>query len=118
MRVAALAFASLVPYFVGMTQVVTPAGLWGINVLLGFCMAGVNVAWALGPLWFAPPGQAHHYSAVHVACVGVRSVLGPLLGWSVQTLLSFHAALIVSASLEATAAVWMFRLARRVHVPA
>ena len=48
--------------------------------------------------------------------IGVRSVVGPLLGWLVQTKVSFHAALVVSAALEAAAAVWMFLLARRVHI--
>ena len=116
--VAALSFFGLVPYFAWMGFVGTPHELILASVLMGVCMAGVNVAWALGPLHFAPRGQAHHYSAVHVACVGIRSVLGPAIGWVVQNLFSYEAALIVSASLEALGGLWMLRLARRVHVNA
>lgn len=117
-RVAATSFALLVPFFAWMTEVATPHQLIAAYVLYGVAMAGVNVAWALGPLHFAPPGQAHHYSSVHIACVGVRSVVGPLLGWAVAAALSFRAALFLSAGLEAAAAAWTWRLARRVHVAA
>lgn len=117
-RVASLAFLSLVAYFLLMGVVTNPWHLMGVNVLFGFCMAGVNVAWSLGPLHFAPPGKAHHYSSVHVACVGVRSILGPLLGMGVMAAFSFEAALVVSAGLEVAAGLWMLRLARRVHIVA
>ena len=117
-RVASLAFLSLVAYFLLMGLVANQWHLMGVNVLFGFCMAGVNVAWSLGPLHFAPPGKAHHYSSVHVACVGVRSILGPLLGMGVMAAFSFEAALVVSAGLEVAAGLWMFRLARRVHIAA
>ncbi len=117
-RVASLAFLSLVGYFLLMGWVSNPWHLMGVNVLFGFCMAGVNVAWSLGPLHFAPPGRAHHYAAVHVSCVGVRSILGPLLGIGVLAAFSFEAALAVSAGLEVLAGLWMLRLARRVHIAA
>jgi len=113
--VAALSFLSLVPYYVWMSFVGTPHELLLSALLMGVCMSGVNVSWALGPLHFAPRGQAHHYSSVHVACVGVRSVLGPAIGWAVQNLFNYQAAMIVSASLEALAGLWMLRLARKVH---
>jgi MFS family permease len=113
--VAALAFLGLVPFFVWMGFVDTPHELLAAYVLFGVCMAGVNVSWALGPLHFAPRGQAHHYSSVHVACVGVRSVLGPAIGWGVEAAFSYQAALVVSAALEALGGLWMLRLARRVH---
>ena len=78
-------------------------------------MAGVNVGWSLGPLHFAPTGRAHHYSAVHVACVGIRSIVGPVMGLLVANLASPKAAFVVSSVLEFLAFLWMFRLARRVH---
>jgi hypothetical protein len=115
-RVAALSFALLVPFFVLMGFVATPEQLVSTYALYGVCMAGVNVAWALGPLHFAPPGAAHHYSSVHVACVGVRSVLGPVLGYGIGRLVSYRAAVGVAAGFEALAALWTWRLARRVHV--
>jgi MFS family permease len=115
-RVAGLAFALLIPFFVWMGHVETPHELALAYVLFGVCMSGVNVSWSLGPLYFAPRGRAHHYSAVHVACVGVRSVLGPAMGFAVERALSFQAALVVAAVFEAFAAFFAFRLAKRVHL--
>ena len=117
-RVAALSFGLLVPFFVLIAFVATPDQLVATYALYGVCMAGVNVAWALGPLHFAPPGQAHHYSSVHVACVGVRSVLGPAIGYAVDRAFSYRAAVFLAAGFEAAAAVWAWRLSRRVHVRA
>jgi MFS family permease len=114
-RVGALAFAGLVPFFAWVGFVTTPTELLLSYILLGVCMSGVNVSWALGPLHFAPRGEAHHYSAVHVGCVGIRSVLGPVIGETVKSLFSYRAAMGVSAALELLAAIWMFRLARRVR---
>jgi MFS family permease len=114
-RVGGLSFALLGTFFVAMCFVATPAHLLVAYVLFGVCMAGVNVAWALGPLHFAPPGQAHHYTSVHVAWVGVRSALAPALGWAVQAALSYEAALGLSAAFQGAAAWWTLRLARRVH---
>ncbi len=115
-RITGWAFALLCAFFLAMTQVDGATSLIFGYVLFGVCMAGVNIGWSLGPLHFAPPGQAHHYASVHLACVGVRSLVGPALGWAVQAAFSFQAAFVMSALLEATAAVWMLRLARRVHV--
>jgi hypothetical protein len=114
-RVAALSFGLLVPFFAWIAHVATPDQLAASYVLFGAAMAGVNVAWALGPLHFAPPGMAHHYSSVHVACVGIRSVMGPLVGWLVQAAAGFRAAMWLAVGLEAAAAVWTWRLAGRAH---
>lgn len=114
--VAALAFAGLAPFYVLMCFVSAPGHLSAAYVLFGICMAGINVPWALGPLLFAPRGQAHHYMAVHVAWVGVRSALAPLMGMFVKNALGYETALIVSATFEVAAAWWMFRLARRVRL--
>lgn len=115
-KVAGLSFGLLVPFFLLMAAVATPWQLCAANVLFGACMAGVNVSWSLGPLYFAPRGQAHHYSAVHMACVGVRSVLGPVLGYAMFLAVSFEAALAMAAAFEVAAAAVTFRLARRVHL--
>jgi MFS family permease len=114
-RVGGLSFALLGTFFVAMCFVSTPEWLFWAYVLYGVCMAGVNVAWALGPLHFAPPGQAHHYSSVHIAWVGVRSLLAPGLGWCVKAAFSYEAALGLAAAFQAAAAIWTLRLARRVH---
>jgi MFS family permease len=112
-RVGALAFAVVGAFFVAMLFVTGPRSLTAAYVLYGVCMAGVNVSWALGPMLFAPPGAAHHYAAVHMAMVGIRSAMGPVLGYLVATQASFHAALVMAAGFEAVAVARMWALARR-----
>jgi MFS family permease len=112
-RVGALSFALVGAFFASMLFVTGPRSLVAAYVVYGVCMAGVNVSWALGPLLFAPPGRAHHYAAVHMAMVGIRSALGPALGYLVATLASFRAALGMAVALEAVAVARMWALARR-----
>ncbi len=114
-RVSGLAFLSMGLFFAAMTQVSEAWHLTALFAFYGVGMAGVNVGWSLGPLHFAPTGRAHHYSAVHVACVGIRSLVGPVLGLAVVKFASAPAAFVVSCVLECLAFVWMFRLARKVH---
>jgi MFS family permease len=114
-RVAALGFALVGVFFVAMLFVTNVTSLVAAYVLYGVCMSAVNVSWGLGPLLFAPPGQAHHYSSVHMAMVGVRSVVGPALGYAVARTLSFHAALVLAAGLEVVAVWKTLDLAKRVR---
>jgi MFS family permease len=114
-RVMALAFALVGLFFVSMLFVKDAASLTAAYVLYGVCMAGVNVAWALGPMLFAPPGQAHHYGAVHMAMVGIRSALGPALGYAVKSFAGFHAALVTAVGFEVLAVAGSLALARRMR---
>jgi MFS family permease len=114
-RVAALGFALVGAFFLAMIFVRDAGSLIAAYVLYGVCMAAVNVSWALGPLLFAPAGQAHHYGSVHMAMVGVRSLVGPALGYVVARLASFRAALGLAVAFEVAAVVLALGLARRVH---
>jgi MFS family permease len=114
-RLMAISFSLVGAFFLSMLLVRDGTSLVAAYVLYGVCMAGVNVAWALGPLLFAPARQAHHYASVHMAMVGIRSVIGPLLGYAVAWAFSFHAALLLGAGLEAVAVARSVALARRVH---
>ena len=114
-RVGGLAFLAMGIFFAAMTFVTEAWQLTVLYAFYGVGMAGVNVGWSLGPLHFAPTGRAHHYSAVHVACVGIRSILGPVLGLVVVRFASAQAAFVVSSVLEIVAFLWMFRLAKKVH---
>lgn len=53
-------------------------------------MAGVNVTWNVGSIAFAPPGQGGRYQAIHVALVGARGLLGPLIGFGVLQALGYR----------------------------
>ncbi|MEZ4386380.1 MAG: MFS transporter [Candidatus Krumholzibacteriia bacterium] len=83
-------------------------------VIYSVGMAGVNVTWNVGSMAFAPPGQGGHYQGIHVAMVGLRGVLAPILGYLLLTFLGFREVFLVAACLFLAAAVSSAVLARRV----
>lgn len=74
-------------------------------------MAGINVAWNVGSIAFAPPGQGGYYQGIHVAMVGIRGMVGPLLGYAAYELFGFRAVFWLAAALflaasASSAALW------------
>jgi hypothetical protein len=84
-------------------------------VVFSIGMAGVNVTWNVGSIAFAPPGKGGHYQGIHVAMVGFRGVLAPILGFLLVEFVSYRAAFLVAALLLATASVSSALLARRLR---
>jgi len=111
-RTTALAFLLLTAYFALLLTVSGPVGFIAISGLLGLTMAAVNLGWNLGPLRFAPPGQARAYASVHMSFVGVRSVLAPALGFAVYRLGSPRLVFTLSLGCALVAALVMLRLRR------
>jgi predicted MFS family arabinose efflux permease len=103
-RATAMGFLLLAAFFGLMPLVGSAGGLVAACALWGVAMGGVNVGWSLGPLHFAPDGQAHMYGAVHFCLVGVRSLVGPFLGFAVKEAFSYPAAFALSAALVAAGA--------------
>ena len=57
---------------------------WTAYLAFGFYalgMAGINVTWNVGSISFAPPGRGGYYQGIHVAMVGIRGALGPVIGF-------------------------------------
>ncbi|MFI5402476.1 MAG: MFS transporter [Planctomycetota bacterium] len=113
-RTTAVSFFLLCVFFGLMPLVGSAVGLAAACVLWGIAMGGVNVGWSLGPLHFAPDGQAHMYGAVHFCMVGIRSLIGPFLGFAMKKHFGFPAAFALSAVLVASGGVTVWRLG---HVP-
>jgi MFS family permease len=109
-RTTAGAFALLTFFFVFMPFVGDAIALDACYVLFGVAMALVNLGWTLGPLEFAPTGQARTYSTVHVLFVGLRSAIAPFLGWWLSTRIGIPAVFAISACLVAMGCVTMLRL--------
>ncbi len=57
-----------------------PRGGYLTFLWYGLCMAGVTVAWYMGPLVFAGARDSSLYMTVHVALTGVRALIGHPLG--------------------------------------
>ena len=75
-------------------------------------MAGVNIGWNVGSIAFAPPGQGAHYQGIHVAMVGLRGAMAPVLGYAVLRVAGYREVFLVAAALFAAAAISSALLAR------
>jgi len=73
---AKLSFLGLAafPLLLGLSR--TPWGGYGAFLWFGLCMAGVSLAWYVGPLAFAGERDSSAFMTVHVALTGVRALIG------------------------------------------
>ncbi len=78
---ASRCFVLLVIYALILFSIQSPWQLFLAEAVFGTAMAGVHVAWNLGPITFAPnASSATSYMLIHVAAVGVRAIFGHSLG--------------------------------------
>ena len=112
-RLSMLAFLCLAIFYTSMLFVTGPWSFVAVFALWGFSMAAVDVSWSLGPLHFAPEGEAHMYAAVHFSMVGVRSLFAPFLGFWIKQEFGYSAAFSCCATLFCVAAIIALRLSRR-----
>jgi len=73
---ARLSFLGLAafPLLLGLSR--TPWGGYGAFLWFGLCMAGVSLAWYVGPLAFAGERDSSAFMTAHVALTGVRALIG------------------------------------------
>jgi MFS family permease len=81
LRTSALAFLALAFFYGSLVFVRSFEALVAAHLLYGLAMAGVDVGWALGPIWFAPEGKARVYAAIHFSLVGIRTTVAPPAGY-------------------------------------
>jgi MFS family permease len=109
-RTTAASFLLLSVFFSLMPLIGSLGGLVALYLLWGTAMGGVNVGWSLGPLHFATDGKAHMYGAVHFCLVGIRSLVGPFLGFWVKDHFSYPVAFGLSAALVGAGCVTVLSL--------
>lgn len=112
-RVAIRSYVVLALFAAGMAVVRTPAQVVALFAFFGLGMAGVNIAWSMGPIKFAPPGDAARYMGVHVALVGIRALIGHPLGAAVAKGTGSSRATFVLASCFFTLATLLMMRAER-----
>ncbi len=79
-------FLGLVLYGLLLTLASSPAGFILAEVVFGITMAGVILAWNVGPISFSSVDEGREYMAVHVALVCVRGLIGhPIGGYVAET---------------------------------
>ena len=93
--------------------------LYVAAAIQGTAFGGGALAWTLGHLDFAPPNRSSAYMGVHVTLTGVRGVIAPFLGVSLDTALVHAgiapqgAVLALSATLSLLGGVGFLILSRR-----
>lgn len=87
--------------------------VYGGYLVFGCAMAGINVAWSLGPIHFAGSADASGYSGAHVTITGIRGVLAPLTGAIVLKYLGYEPVFIASMSLFLVGCAGMLIIAWR-----
>ncbi len=81
----------------------------------GIAMAGINVSWNIGSIYFAGDDEAPMFQSVHVSLTGVRAVIGPIIGFLVMILFNYQAVFILSTLVFITAALFSLKLGKRIN---
>lgn len=76
-------------------------GFWGVG------MAMINLAWNLSSIFFAGKDEAAPLQGAHASLVGIRGLLGPLLGYLIMTYFSIYAVFVLSSILFFAGAMGM-----------
>lgn len=112
MRTAMAAFLGLTFYPLLLLGAGDAAGLAGASLLYGMMMAGVNLAWMLGPVTLAGSAErVGEYVAIHTTLVGVRGILFQTAGMLLYRATGMYAPPLLLAAAAFTWAAWqMWRL--------
>lgn len=78
----------------------------------GIAMAGINVSWNIGSIYFAGPDEAPMFQSVHVTLTGVRAIIGPIIGFLVMKIFNYQSVFILAALTFVTAAFFSLKLGR------
>jgi hypothetical protein len=84
--------------------------------MFGLAMAGVNIAWNMGSIFFAGKHDAGVYQSVHVTMTGIRGVIAPLLGLLLYKTLGIISVFAVSVGFLVTASLISWRDYQRLHI--
>lgn len=111
--VGSVSFAMLIAYplVIWAAMATKVIGLWyAARIIFGLGMAGVDLAWTIGPVCFGDASKASSFSGAHIFIVAVRATTAPFIGQWVWGMIgpptfAFAAAFFLLASL------WMRRLA-------
>jgi len=85
-------------------------------MVFGIAMAGVNIAWNMGSIFFAGNDDAGVYQSVHVTMTGIRGVLAPLLGLLLLKTLGLISVFAVAACFLVTASIISWKDYKRLHI--
>ncbi len=76
-------------------------GFWGVG------MAMINLAWNLSSIFFAGKDEAAPLQGAHASLVGIRGLLGPVLGYLIMRFFNINAVFVLSSGLFLAGAIGM-----------
>lgn len=82
-------------------------------LIFGIAMAGVNITWNMGSIYFAGDSDASIYQSVHVTMTGIRGLIAPVLGYTLLKVFSLTMVFVVAAGFFLAAALVSLRDYRR-----
>ncbi|MDD4224157.1 MAG: MFS transporter [Candidatus Cloacimonetes bacterium] len=77
--------------------------------VFGVAMAGVNITWNMGSIFFAGDEDASIYQSVHVTMTGIRGLIAPVLGYVLLKVFSLTMVFVVAAGFFLAAALVSLR---------
>ncbi|NMD13059.1 MAG: multidrug efflux MFS transporter, partial [Candidatus Cloacimonetes bacterium] len=84
-------------------------------LIFGIAMAGVNISWSMGSIFFAGERDASIYQSLHVTLTGVRGLIAPVLGYAMLKIFSLTAVFVVAAGFFLVASLVSYRDYRKVR---
>lgn len=116
-RSAAISFALLTIYPLGLIAAGSSSGLMWASIAFGVAHSGASMAWMVGPVSLAPsPEKVPQYVAIHATLVGIRGKIFQGLGVGLYALThSFTLPLAIAAAAYAWSAWQMWRLNDRMR---
>ena len=84
--------------------------------VFGLAMAGVNIAWNMGSIFFAGSEDASMYQSVHVTMTGIRGVIAPLLGLLLLKTTGLISVFVVSSCFLITASFISWKDFKRLQI--
>jgi MFS family permease len=113
-RLASGAFALLALFPCALTLAHGIPALYAAFAIYGIAMAGVDMAWTMGPIHFAGKRDSTVYMGAHTALVAIRALIGAPLGMIVMRAAGTpRATFVVAGVLFLSGAIGMRRLAGR-----
>lgn len=113
-RTSGLAFGLLVLYPIGLYLCHSVSQVTLVTILYGATMTGVNMGWSLGPILLAGSSEkTTQYVAIHASLVGVRAVIGQIVGMGLLQLTGrYESSFVVAVIVFGLASRQMWRLHR------
>lgn len=111
-RLCVLIFGLYTLYPIGLALTRNETHLTLSTIIYGLCSAGVNAAWLLGPVSFAPSrDKVAQYVAIHATLVGLRGTVFQFIGvWLYHLTGSFTTSFVIAAIAFAWASWQMWSL--------